>query len=173
MGEGSGRRVHPFRELREREHITLAFDPVADEAGGAIYARRGARAVIILSPDLDQVEREDSLAHELEHDTLGVVSPPATHATMERVENMAERRTTAWLVPPDELLAFVAARSEVEPITAAVVAEEFQVTEARALAALAHLQGLLLEREMARSASHGSSHAWAPTDAPGCDDPEG
>ncbi|QXC59365.1 ImmA/IrrE family metallo-endopeptidase [Aquihabitans sp. G128] len=167
--QGPGRQ-HPFRELRHRDHITLRFDPVADEAGGAIYARRGRRAVIVLSPGLDQVEREDSLAHELEHDELGVVQPPASDLTMERIENIADRRTTAWLVPRPGLLAFVLGRSEVEPITAAVVAAEFRVTEARAQAALDDLQRHLLDLELRRAArahpanpSHDPSHG---TDGP-------
>jgi len=71
-------RAWPWRELRDREHIELRFDPIADLTGGAVYGRLGDQAVILLSPSLDQIERRCALAHELVHDELGVVTPPAT-----------------------------------------------------------------------------------------------
>lgn len=138
MGEGPGR-LRPWRELRRREHIELRFDPIAEAAGGAVYGRLRDRAVIVLSPDLGRVERRCALAHELVHDDWGVVAPPATAATMERVEAISRRQVSEWLVPAGDLERFVAARSTVEPITAELVAEEFDVTVEVALASLRRL----------------------------------
>lgn len=146
------RRPHPFRELRRRGHIFFAIDEVADAAGGALYARRGEHAVIIVSPDLTPEDRSSHLAHELVHDDIGVVQPPATDATMERIEEMVDRRTASWLVPADELQALVDARAEVEPITAGLVAEEFGVSVEVADRALRRLQVDLMERELAAAA---------------------
>jgi len=59
---------------------------------------------------------------------------------MEREEAIVRRETARRLVPPCELRALVDRRAEVEPITAALVAEEFDVPEriaAEALQALA------------------------------------
>ena len=132
-------RQHPFRELRGREHITFQLDHAADAAGGAIYARRGDQAIILISPELDQVARSCALAHELVHDELGIVSPPAPDLVMERVEDMVDRRTADWLVPIDELAPWVEARVQVEPVTARLVAQEFGVTEEVATRALLEL----------------------------------
>jgi len=145
----ASRRRHPFRDLRGRDHITFSIDPIADEAGGAIYGRLGDRAVIILSPRLSPEAQACALAHELWHDEFGVTSPPATEATMERIEAMVRRRTAEGLVPADELLALVLTRVEVEPIDATVVAIEFGVTEEVATVALVRLQAELGERARA------------------------
>lgn len=129
-------RAWPWRELRDREHIELRFDPIADLTGGAVYGRLGDQAVILLSPSLDQVERRCALAHELVHDELGVVTPPATEGTMQRIEHMTRRRAAEWLLPADVLAAWVRARAEIEPVTAELVAREFEVTEQVAREAL-------------------------------------
>lgn len=124
---GNRGRRHPWRELRSREHIELIYDEAADDAGGAIYARRGSRAVIVLSPRLRRVERDAALAHELVHDDLGIVSPPAPEAIMERVESIVERRTADWLLPPVALEVWVRQRAELEAVTADLVAHEWDV----------------------------------------------
>lgn len=129
-------RAWPWRELRDREHIELRFDPIADLTGGAVYGRLGDQAVILLSPSLDQIERRCALAHELVHDELGVVTPPATEGTMQRIEQMARRRAAEWLLPADDLTAWVRARAEIEPVTAELVAREFDVTPVVAAEAL-------------------------------------
>lgn len=128
------------RELRSREHIELILDDVADEAGGAIYARRGNRAMIILSTKLRRTERDAALAHELVHDDIGIVSPPAPDAIMERIEAIVDRRTADWLLPPDRLADWVRLRVEVEPITAELVAQEWDVTVEIADRALSRLR---------------------------------
>lgn len=133
-----GRR-RPGRELRRREHIELIYDHIADEAGGAIYARRGDRAIIVLSPALRRVERTCALTHELVHDDVGIVSPPAPDLIMERVEAIVDRRTADWLLPPEDLEAWVWQRVEVEPVTVELVAQEWDVTADVAARALEQL----------------------------------
>lgn len=147
----SRRLPHPFRVLRSREHITFKIDPVADAAGGAFLAIDGDHTAIVISPELGRRQRSDALAHELAHEEIGVVVPPATEATMQKAEHQAESAVTEWLVPREELYRFVLARSEVEPVTAFVVAEHFDCTETRAARALARLNAELLEQEMARA----------------------
>lgn len=145
------RRWHPWTALGERPHISIRFDESVDVAGGAIYGRLGARAAIIISPALDQTERRCALGHELVHDERGVTTPGATDATMELEEERVRRETARRLVPLDELLELVEARVDVEPVTAQLVAGEFNVTLAVAAEALRQLQALLLEDELLRS----------------------
>lgn len=144
-------RDHPFRVLRGKGHIQFKIHVDAEAAGGAFYARRGDRAVIVVSPDLTPEARSCALAHELVHDEYGVLSPPATEATMERIEHMVDRDVAEWLVPMDQLMGFVTRMSEYGPVEAWMVAEEFHVTEEVARRATARL----LEREYLRSRSSG------------------
>jgi hypothetical protein len=67
------------------------------------------------------------LAHELVHAERGIGHPAATSATMEREEEAVRREVARRLVPPGLLSSLVAARSDVGGVTAAVVAEEFDV----------------------------------------------
>ncbi|HJR24458.1 MAG TPA: hypothetical protein VJ804_03230, partial [Acidimicrobiales bacterium] len=69
------------------------------------------------------------LAHELVHVERGVGYPAATPATMEREEAIVRREVAVRLVPLAALGDLVARRSDVEPVTAALVAEEFDVPE--------------------------------------------
>lgn len=138
---------HPFRVLRGDPSITFKIDGMADDAGGAVYARRGGRAIILVSPGLTPEQRTCHLAHELRHHHYGVVSPPASDATMERIEHMVDRDVVDWLVPMDRLYEFVARMSEFGPVEAWMVAEEFSVTDGVARRALERL----LERELVRS----------------------
>ncbi len=143
---------NPWRALRARPHITHAIDPIADEAGGAVHARIGDRSAIVLSPDLDRIDRNAALAHELIHDERGIAAPWATDATMQSEERIVRRETARRLVPLDHLLAFVEARVSVEPVTVALVADEYEVPHTVAAEALRQLQVRLLEAEMRRSA---------------------
>lgn len=152
------KREHPFRVLRGRRHIEFAIDEVAAGAGGAAYVRIGDRAVIVVAPGLTPEARQVALAHELIHDEYGVVSPPATDATMERIEHMVDREVAEWLVPIDRLVAFVARMSEFGPVEAWMVAEEYGVTDGVARRQL----GRLLERELERSSQRPSQRTPAP-----------
>lgn len=161
------RRPHPFRELRDREHIAFELNEVADCTGGAFLAVDGDQAAIVISPSLGRKQRSDALAHELEHDAMGVVAPPATEATMERIEHMVDQRVTAWLIPADELRAFVEAHErEGNGVDAPMVAEHFDSTVERAQAGLEQLQvarryeAALVEARPPESTS-GTGEPWA------------
>lgn len=146
------RRWHPWRDLRGRPHITFTIDAIAaDAGGGSFYGRIGDQAAIVVAPDLSPEDRKAALAHELVHDERRITYPSATAATMQREEAIVRRITAERLVPLDELEELVAARVEVEPVTVAMVAEEFAVGESVAAEAIRHLQARLLERELRRA----------------------
>lgn len=147
------RRWHPWRDLRGRRHVTLVFDEVADEAGGAVYGQRGDRAAIVLSPGLGRRARSAALAHELVHDERQVLAPEATEAQMEREEAIVAAEVARRLVPLDELEALAMRRAEVGPLMAWEVADHFDVPEHVAWDAVRQLQARLLERELRRAAS--------------------
>lgn len=132
MHQGSGNEgTNPWRELRRRAHLRLRwwwFDgrPSALWSGDDIY----------LDPRLDQTERRCALMHELVHEERGIGFPDATAATMQREEETVRRETAVRLVPLDDLAAFVRARSEIDPVTARCVADEYEVTIAVALEAM-------------------------------------
>lgn len=142
-------RWNPWRVLRGREHIVFELDPTARLTGGAFYARSGNRAAIVIDPALPQTQRRIALAHELVHDERGMLRLDGAPVPLEVMGGREERRVEAIvaerLVPDDDLAELVRRRGDVEPITAAVVAEEFDVTVEVATAAmlrLAHRLGL-------------------------------
>lgn len=141
---------NPWRSLRARPHIDFTIDPIAERGGGALHGRLGERSAIVISPELDRIERSAALAHELVHDERGIGRPGATPATMQVEERVVRRETARRLVPLDALLTFVDARVTVEPVTVALVAEEFEVPHAVAEEALRQLQVQLLERGLRR-----------------------
>lgn len=142
-------RWNPWRALRERDHIRLGFDEVADDVGGGAYGHLGQRAVIVLSPSLNRRERSAQLAHELVHDERRVTSPAATEATMQREEATVRRLVALRLVPLDELTHYAADRPD--PVMAWEVADHFDVPEHVAWEALRALQTRLLEEELRRT----------------------
>ena len=144
-------RWNPWRALRDRDHIRLGFDEVAEDAGGAAYGHRGERAVIVLSPGLGRRERSARLAHELVHDERRITSPAATDATMQREEAKVRRLVAVRLVPLDELAELAGGR--VDPVMAWEVADHFDVPEHIAWEALRALQAELLEAELRRTTS--------------------
>lgn len=112
----------------------------ADVPQGATWHRTGDRDVITIEATATRRERAALLAHELVHLERGIGFPLATERTMQREEAIVRRETARRLVPPNELRTLIARRAEVEPITAALVAEEFDVADgvaAEALRALA------------------------------------
>jgi Zn-dependent peptidase ImmA (M78 family) len=139
--------VNPWDELNRRTHLRLVWRILPDGMGACWMGNE-----IHLDPRLDRVERRCCLAHELIHDERRIGWPFATAATMEAEERQVRRLTAEWLVPRDDLLALVEVRSEVEPVTAELVAAEFDVTVQIAATALRYLQGELLEAELLRAA---------------------
>jgi hypothetical protein len=96
-------------------------------AKGRIVEQEHGR-LILLDPRLDRVHRNATLAHELVHDEYDLLWPPGTPpGLIERGEHFVRGVTADRLVPPDQLRAYVEARSELEGIQARHVAEEFEV----------------------------------------------
>lgn len=141
-----GRRWDPWAELATRDHIVIGFDPCARVGGGAVYARRGAFAAIVIDPALDRRERRAALAHELVHDERGGGCDHAAmgapwRAVVSRDEARVDQIAATRLVPPDELRAFLLARGSVGPVTLDDIAEEFDVPIQVAATAMRALAG--------------------------------
>ena len=130
MGRG---RSHPWAELRARPWISLQWARLSGCSGQLVDVGFGRR-VLYLSAGLDRVARRAVLAHELIHDERGIFYSPSTPIGLVEVEERAVRREVArWLVPFDDL-ARMALRGE--PLTAALVASDFDVPEDVALLAV-------------------------------------
>lgn len=128
---------NPWAAAGRRPTLEIWF---ADVPEGATWHRDGDVDHITLDGRASRRDRSALLAHELVHVERGVGYPWATARTMEREEAIVRREVARRLVPPRELADLVARRSEVEPITADLVADEFDVPEpvaAEALRALA------------------------------------
>jgi hypothetical protein len=148
----------PWAELDRREHIVLARARLP--AGvHAVYARRGARAAILLDVRLPRRDRRAVLAHELVHDERGGGAdvpgmPAAWTAVVAREERAVDAEVARRLVPPRELEAFVRTRDGLgDAVTLHDLAEEFDVPTwvaetamRRAPPAAAHAPGPLTTR---------------------------
>ena len=130
---------NPWAAAGRLPHLEIWFDDVPE---GATWHRHDGRDHITIDASVSRRERSALLAHELIHLERGVGYPWASTATMEREEAIVRRETARRLVPPPELADLVARRSDVEPVTAALVAEEFDVPEPVAQEALRALQTL-------------------------------
>lgn len=131
---------NPWAAAGRLPHLEIWF---ADVPEGGTWHREGGRDHITIDARAGRRERSALLAHELIHAERGIGHPVATAATMQREEAIVRRETARRLVPPDELADLVARRSEVEPVTAHLVAEEFDVPEPVALEALRALAARL------------------------------
>jgi hypothetical protein len=67
----------PWLDLSTRRHIVFELDRIAKIGGGAIYARRGDHAAIVIDPDLSARDQRAALAHELVHDERGGIADHA------------------------------------------------------------------------------------------------
>jgi Zn-dependent peptidase ImmA (M78 family) len=117
---------NPWAAARAVPHLEIWFADVPD---GATWHREEDADHITIDARATRRERRALLAHELVHVERGIGYPAATPATMQREEAIVRREVAARLVPPDALEDLVARRSDVEPVTALVVAEEFDVPE--------------------------------------------
>lgn len=122
--------------LRERTHITLAFMmDLPDTTGGAVYARRGNRAVVLIDPRLDRRRRHAALAHELIHDERGIdvhelPATPLWRPLQARDERQVDDEVARRLVPLDELERVVSlAEACGHGLEAWEVADEFDVPD--------------------------------------------
>jgi hypothetical protein len=139
-------RENPWRTLRARPGVLLEWRVLPDGMRGIWEPGK-----ITLDPRLSRVERRCTLMHELVHDERRIGWPWATAATMEREEAQVRDETADRLVPAVELAAHVDATMTVEPVTAQLVAVEFDVTPQVAGLALRRLQRWLIEGELGRS----------------------
>lgn len=138
---------NPWRELRRREHLSLYIRRLPDGLSGL-----WSGDTITLDDRLGRRRRNATLAHELIHEERGIGHPAATRRTMQHEEEQVRRETARRLVPPGALAELVARRIEVEPITVAIVAEEFDVPREVAALSVRMLQEEMLDHELQRSA---------------------
>lgn len=84
-----------------------------------------------MSRALSPTERLAAVAHELVHDERGHVghAPGPSSIYVRKEERRVDSIVAARLLPTTDLAPFVDARSDMEPVTAHVVATEFEVTE--------------------------------------------
>lgn len=125
---------NPWRDLRGRPHIRFRLAALPEPLEG-VYGRRGDRAAIIISSGLSRRERRVALAHELVHDDRDggcdhPGMPKAWLAVVTRDEDAVDDEVAARLVPIDELAEFCSRQVGLgHGVTAAAVAEHFDVTE--------------------------------------------
>lgn len=135
MAENHG--WNPWRALRERHWLTLEWVHLAGCHGRLVENHRGR--VVQLDHRLGRRERNAVLAHELVHDERGVLYEPGTPpGLVEKEEHHVRRITADRLVPPGELARYIAGLDG-EGVTAAMVADEFDVPHDVAELALARL----------------------------------
>lgn len=137
---------NPWRELRQRAHIEFALRRLPASTGGAILGRvSDGRTVVLLCSSLSPAERKAALSHELIHDEYGTTCrndgmPASWDAVVARHEASIDGEVARRLIPRQALVAFIEARMGVEiGVTAAEVAEEFDVPASVAERALRHL----------------------------------
>jgi Zn-dependent peptidase ImmA (M78 family) len=119
-------RWRPWRTLRARGDVTFALATLPDAlGGGACLTFDDGHHVVLIDRRLDPAERLAVLAHELVHIERGGV---ADCLDVGREERAVDRIVAGRLCPDSDLEALVDVLVEVEGgVTAAMVAEEFQV----------------------------------------------
>lgn len=142
-------RWDPFETLAEHPLVVLTRHPSATLMGGGMSVAHGDRAVVVLDPKLSRRDERAVLGHELVHlEHAGVVTvaePPAwaPGSLTEREERTVDETVARRLVPHAELAWWVTRACDAgEAVTAAQVAEEFDVPEPVARRALDQLRRL-------------------------------
>lgn len=126
------KRENPWRTLREQHpRIVVSFDHLPEGTDAEWHGGE-----VVLASTLTRTQRRCALMHELVHVERQVGWPDATAATMQREEAIVRKAAALRLVPAGELAEFVQVRGQVEPISAQLVAEEFDVTVEVALEAM-------------------------------------
>lgn len=122
-------RWNPWRSLREwGPRVDFEFAALPPGIDGISYPLPAERAGIELDFGLGWIDRNATLGHEIIHVERRIWFPPGTPpALVVKEEGAVERELAERLVPSGELALWVAMRSELEPVTTAMVAEEFQV----------------------------------------------
>ena len=88
---------HPWRDARDREHLNITFERLADGRRGCL---RGDR--ITINTGDDQAQRRSTLAHELVHDERRVF--PVDRVLRAREELTVERIAARRLIQLDALV---------------------------------------------------------------------
>ena len=88
---------HPWRDARDREHLNITFERLADGRRGCL---RGDRVTINTGDD--QAQRRSTLAHELVHDERRVF--PTDRVLRAREELTVERIAARRLIQLDALV---------------------------------------------------------------------
>lgn len=88
---------HPWRDARDREHLNITFERLADGRRGCL---RGDR--ITINTGDDQAQRRSTLAHELVHDERRVF--PTDRVLRAREELTVERIAARRLIALDHLV---------------------------------------------------------------------
>ncbi|GAB2646053.1 hypothetical protein GCM10027169_12720 [Gordonia jinhuaensis] len=88
---------HPWRDARDREHLNITFERLADGRRGCL---RGDRVTINTGDD--QAQRRSTLAHELVHDERRVF--PTDRVLRAREELTVERIAARRLIALDHLV---------------------------------------------------------------------
>lgn len=138
---------NPWATLRERTSTSLVWQRTS--GAGLAEVHPGGAEVIVLDPRLGRVDRRAVLAHELVHLERSLLPLGTTESVRQREEFQVRAETVRRLVPPIQLAHFVTARSDVEGVTAEVVADAFDVTPSIAEAALQDLQREVSRRRVA------------------------
>jgi len=128
---------NPWAAARAHLHLEILYDDVPD---GATWHRDAQGDCITISASADRRQRRALLAHELIHMERGIGYPVATAATMQREEAIVRRETAVRLVPLAELTALIERADGIEPITPALVGDEFDVPEHVAMEAMLALR---------------------------------
>lgn len=127
-------RWNPWRTLRSRPDVLLEWAEL--DCRGLVEA--GPPPKITIDPRLGRIDRRCVLGHEVTHVELELWWPPGTPAGIVQAgERVVRRRTAERFVPLDELAEWARAQAEVEPVTARMIAEEFDVNLEVALEAVA------------------------------------
>ncbi|UEA61358.1 hypothetical protein LK459_11405 [Gordonia otitidis] len=88
---------HPWRDARDREHLNITFERLADGRRGCL---RGDR--ITINTGDDQAQRRSTLAHELVHDERRVF--PVDRVLRAREELTVERIAARRLIQLEALV---------------------------------------------------------------------
>lgn len=138
--------ANAWRMLCERQHVRLVFDDLDRRCGGGMIEEHADHRVIALDHGLDRRMRHAVLLHELLHDERDALFPPGTpQPVIDVVERWIEAEVVELLVPRAQLAEFVRRRQDDHGVTAAMVADEFDVPSdiaGEALRRLAHRWGV-------------------------------
>lgn len=113
--------------LRDMERVQLRITSLHPSTGGSSIVVRPERTIIYVDKRLSQRERRAAVAHELTHLIRGLPPMDWPPHLRDKEEAKVRQETAEWLVPRSALLAWAAARCDLDPIDTHAVMEEFNV----------------------------------------------